>query len=64
MAELRPCPFCGAKETDKDQPINIGWVIEDDVYGVNCDRCGANGGYHDDRVEAIEAWNRRAEDAV
>ena len=61
-SELKPCPFCGAKETDKDQPVNVGWVIEDDAWMVVCDRCGAAGAEHDGRAEAIEAWNRRAED--
>ena len=59
MAELKPCPFCGAKETDKDQPIGVGWVIEVDAWQVICDRCGASGGLNDGRLEAIEAWNRR-----
>ena len=61
MAELKPCPFCGAREDDKDQPVNVGWVI-DDAWQVSCDRCGASGAEHDGRAEAIEAWNRRAED--
>ena len=62
--KLKPCPFCGAKETDKDQPINLGWVIEDDMYVVRCDRCGASGAERDDRAEAIEEWNSSTEDAV
>lgn len=61
MAELKPCPFCGAKVTDKDEPIVLGYVYDMDAYEVGCDRCGASAGYHDGRVEAIEAWNRRAE---
>lgn len=60
--ELKPCPFCGAREHDEDQPINVGWVIELDAWQVSCDRCGASGGINDGRAEAIEAWNRRAED--
>lgn len=57
--KLLPCPFCGAKETDKDQPINLECVYEDDAWMVVCDRCGATGGENDGRAEAIEAWNRR-----
>ena len=63
MPELKPCPFCGAKANDKDQPLNLGYAYEIDAYEVACDRCGASGGYHDGRKEAIEAWNRRVEDA-
>ena len=57
--ELKPCPFCGAKVDDKDQPIRLGYAYTIDAYCVTCDRCGANGGHHDGRVEAIEAWNKR-----
>ena len=58
---LKPCPFCGARVSDEDQPIGLGYVYEIDAYCVVCDRCGAEGGHHDGRVDAIEAWNRRAD---
>ena len=61
MEELKPCPFCGARVTDYDQPIGLGYAYTIDAYCVICDRCGANGGHHDGRAEAIEAWNRRYE---
>ena len=60
--KLKPCPFCGAKANDKDQPIGLGYVYHIDAYSVCCDRCGASGGNHDGKVEAIEAWNRRVGD--
>lgn len=60
--KLKPCPFCGAKVTDEDQPIGLGYAYHIDAYCVCCDKCGATGGHHDGRVEAIEAWNRRAND--
>ena len=59
LIELKPCPFCGGK----------AWSFQNDplhkndeafyVYGVLCD-CGAS--ILKNRMEdAIEAWNRRAE---
>ncbi|MBO4284288.1 MAG: Lar family restriction alleviation protein [Clostridia bacterium] len=61
MDELKPCPFCGGKETDDLLSLYMGfggseWIVE-------CDRCGANLGWRNyNREEAIEAWNRRASD--
>ena len=60
MAELKPCPFCGEKDLI-DYGI-MGGTMEGFDY-VQCENCGAeihsihNGKY----IEAIEAWNRRAE---
>ena len=62
MAELKPCPFCGANVNDEDEPIVLAYQYTIDAYCISCDRCGASSGSHDGRVEAIEAWNRRAED--
>ena len=64
-SELKPCPFCGAKEFDEDEPLNVWFVSEDDdEWRVECDRCGANTGWFNrqSREEAIEAWNKRAKD--
>lgn len=57
--ELKPCPFCGSKKL----------CVSFDDYNnsiVYCRKCGAEGPkidrgpcYED---EAIEAWNRRAEE--
>ena len=58
MAELKPCPFCGKKES-------VIVFKENDEYIVCCDwsqdGCGATGGYSDSIKSAIEKWNRRAE---
>lgn len=64
MSELKPCPFCGAKKDDEDEPLGVWWSV--DFYEdwiVLCDRCGANTGRFNRqaREEAIAAWNRRAE---
>lgn len=57
--ELKPCPFCGGKS----------WVIKipnesNKKYVVVCkdDDCGASlGNYSETREEAINAWNKRAD---
>ena len=65
MTELKPCPFCGAREDDVDEPLHVWWCQElDGEYQVECERCGANTGLRNRyiREEAIEAWNRRVDD--
>lgn len=59
MIELKPCPFCGGKA----KLIYIGFMSV-----VKCQKCGAFGevvpDYYeqgDGKTEAIEAWNRRAD---
>lgn len=59
MAELKPCPFCGG-EAD---------VVDNEVFvDVSCrnHRCRgwADTLMYDSKNEAIEAWNRRAEDGT
>ena len=55
MAELKPCPFCGGVEK-----LSVcGWA---DQYWVSCDNCETEGPSGETPPEAIEAWNRRAED--
>lgn len=60
--KLKPCPFCGGKAK-----------LRETTYGNNCDAyvvwCGNRDcevspttKYRRWRKEAIEAWNRRAED--
>lgn len=67
MADLKPCPFCGMKDsivfiTRKGKD---GWR---DRYSVLCDYedggCGAESGWYHDRGEAVAAWNRRAKEEV
>ena len=54
--ELKPCPFCGG--TVSVVKVNNIW------YRVCCDDCPCEMGryWFHSRAEAIEAWNRRAED--
>lgn len=59
--ELKPCPFCGGKAV-----VNaMGWKCKDgkDRYYVGCYKCGTRCGFKALPVnQAIEKWNRRAED--
>ena len=60
MTELKPCPFCGGKaKYIYRMPYNV----------VKCTKCKVFGKtivdsyeQQDGKAEAIEAWNRRAED--
>ena len=52
MTELKPCPFCGGVA----KILEHYWDVE--VYCIECQ--ASNRG--DSKAEAIEAWNRRAED--
>lgn len=68
MNELKPCPFCGAKETDFGEPVNL-WMTTDEKgnieFSVDCQNCGANIGlFNRTEEEAIEAWNRRVNEVI
>ena len=66
MDKLKPCPFCGARETDTNK---AGWrmvYMIESRYGcfeVYCRKCGATGALKDSMRAAKMAWNRRASDA-
>ena len=58
--ELKPCPFCGGKAK---------YICSMPYNAVKCTKCGTLGKtvvdsyeQQDGKAEAIEAWNRRAED--
>ena len=66
MAELKPCPFCGkCFAVIFKEPTYWENSINGYQYQVVCDAqnegCGASAGYSDTTREAVEAWNRRAE---
>lgn len=58
VISLKPCPFCGGEAVATyDSEYN-----PKGVYWVSCGRCGAMPrGVFNTEVEAIEAWNTRAE---
>lgn len=57
MAELKPCPFCGG------EAVCYGGSLEDNnrVYIACVNHC-VEQRHIRNKDEAIEAWNRRAED--
>lgn len=57
MDELRPCPFCGGKA---DIHYAYTWGLQNQ-YEVRCDLCPCAMGVHGSEQEAIEEWNRRAD---
>ena len=74
MTELKPCPFCRNNSAPEILPIaEIGLLDSDDPlyeelmnqFTVICNYqkggCGASCGTKANPGEAIEAWNRRAE---
>lgn len=75
--KLKPCPFCGTelKEFPKVmivRPVHSDEYLiakiqkkmiigSDSYYAVHCIQCGVVGKRGATKEEAIEAWNRRAE---
>ena len=64
MSDLKPCPFCGGlarisadPEAKRDSQGRL-WA-----FTAVCDRCCASSGLTFKPERAIEAWNRRAENA-
>lgn len=53
MNELRPCPFCGGKAH-----------IMRGGHWIACEDCQSESGYCSTKEEAIEAWNRRVDNAA
>ena len=53
MAELKPCPFCGGED--------LMMVDDDDYFFVGCNTCDTCGPGEGTEEEAIEAWNKRAD---
>lgn len=57
MTELKPCPFCGGKAKSrvdyKKETETYEWIVE-------CIICSARTGFRKELEDAVEAWNRRA----
>ncbi len=48
----KPCPFCGSQEVSGSEHEGVF------PYGI-CDRCGACGGWGNNRETATANWNQR-----
>lgn len=60
MSELKPCGSCGA-----ERGLYVLYDEHEMEWYVFCDNCktSVHNEYNDTEAEAIEAWNRRADDA-
>ena len=64
MAELKPCPFCGGEaEITEFDPFN-GYQGSMNMYSVHCKKCGAEIVRNQNKDYAVDAWNRRADNAT
>lgn len=71
MAELKPCPFCGGEAQirytgkgsgSKGYTSNI--YMRSEPGFVRCLKCNTTTGIRTKVCRAIEAWNRRADNAT
>ena len=67
MIELKPCPFCGGQAEErylKRKMLFARFVFPYSTHFVyiRCAGCAATSEVKWTREEAIEAWNRRAND--
>lgn len=71
---LKPCPFCGGKSESKVRMEAVNYEPSDCYVGwqISCQKCSASIIIYDENaydrekqkeleVEAIKAWNKRAE---
>ena len=57
MDELKPCPFCGRKQSKMFDIYQLGFR----QYWVKCSRCFCQGPIMLFRQDAVDAWNRRTQ---
>lgn len=60
MDELKPCPFCGKTDTLRFERYKISkewWCY------FECTECIMTGPVENLKKDAVEAWNRRADNA-
>lgn len=64
MDKMKPCPFCGSVRIEVYlNPNNDLMKYGIEQYKVSCVECAAQL-YRGDKSEAIEAWNRRSDNAT
>lgn len=58
--KLKPCPFCG----NTNPIIQKRYVTQSKaIYAVQCRKCYARMFFIDRKYKAVEAWNRRVDNA-
>ena len=62
MSELKPCPFCGGEAFVTEYLYSCDPTSRATTHAVECNGCHTTTFEFDSKEEAIEAWNRRAED--
>ena len=61
MEALKACPCCGddafvyGNDEDPTSAVSTQWNVE-------CCKCGLSTGCHEDKAEAIKAWNTRTKE--
>ena len=63
MDELKRCPFCGEKAVIRTFPGKVFDCYKVYCSNICCYICPVTRIYHN-KKEAIEAWNRRADDGT
>lgn len=58
MEELKPCPKCG------NHQLKFVTNVMRARTCVLCEECGEESNWYNTKNEAVEDWNRRAENAV
>ena len=63
---LKPCPFCGGERLEvlnmlEENPEFEVVGLSKDNFNVVCQDCFGTGGTRRTYFDAVEAWNRRAE---
>lgn len=62
MTEIKPCPFCGSEATFRYKEGLDTWIVE--CSNTSCPASYMIGMDYDTQEEAVEVWNRRAENAT
>lgn len=60
MFDLKPCPFCGG-EAEVFRGTTYGFHY---LYEPRCIKCECALGVYETEEQAIEAWNRRADNGT
>ena len=66
--DLKPCPFCASHDIANVSaghagPTNV-WHAGDEIFAVNCRKCGASVPNRYRNYLVVEAWNTRATAAM